>query len=78
MNTTPRFPTGWDDARVREVIGHYENQTDEEAAAEHEAALAEAGVSPLPLERVRDFEERLAGDRGEVSLVVEGAGVADA
>lgn len=35
-----QFPPGWDEARVRDVIDYYENQTDEEAAAEHEAALS--------------------------------------
>ena len=32
-----RFPPGWDEQRVREILDHYENQTDEEAAAEDEA-----------------------------------------
>lgn len=32
-----RFPPGWDERRVREILDHYENQTDEEAAAEDEA-----------------------------------------
>jgi len=35
------FPAGWNEARVRDVIEHYENQTDEEAAAEHEAVLSQ-------------------------------------
>ena len=34
-----RFPPGWDEERVREVIDHYENQTEEEALAEDEAAF---------------------------------------
>jgi hypothetical protein len=33
------FPAGWDEARVQGILDHYENQTDEEAAAEDEAAL---------------------------------------
>ena len=37
--TTPRFPPGWDQQRVREVIAHYENQTEDEQFAEIEAAL---------------------------------------
>lgn len=32
-----QFPPGWDEQRVRKVIEHYDNQTDEEAAAELEA-----------------------------------------
>jgi lipoyl(octanoyl) transferase len=34
------FPPDWNEQRVREVLDLYENQTDEEAAAEHEAALS--------------------------------------
>ena len=34
-----RFPPGWDEARVRCVLEHYEQQTEEEAMAEDEAAL---------------------------------------
>ena len=34
-----RFPPGWDEARVRGVIAHYEAQTEEEAVAEDEAAF---------------------------------------
>lgn len=34
--TKNRFPPGWDEARVRLVLEHYENQTDEEAVAEDE------------------------------------------
>jgi hypothetical protein len=34
-----RFPQGWDEDRVRGVLDHYENQTDEEAIAEDEAAF---------------------------------------
>ena len=33
------FPPGWDEARVRSVIAHYEQQTEEEAVAEDEAAF---------------------------------------
>lgn len=41
MKKANEFPEGWDDSRVRELIDHYENQTDAEAMAEHEAALAQ-------------------------------------
>lgn len=34
-----RFPHGWDEARVRAVLAHYENQNAEEAVAEDEAAF---------------------------------------
>ena len=34
-----RFPPGWDAARVRKVLTHYEEQTEDEAVAEDEAAF---------------------------------------
>ncbi len=34
-----RFPPGWDAARVRALIEHYESQTEDEAVAEDEAAF---------------------------------------
>ena len=39
-----KFPPGWDERRVREVIAHYDSQTEEEQAAEIEAALNEHQV----------------------------------
>jgi hypothetical protein len=36
-----KYPLGWDEERVRRVAEHYDNQSDEEAAAEIEAALAD-------------------------------------
>ena len=35
-----RFPEGWDEGRVAELIAHYEGQSDEEAVAEDEAAIS--------------------------------------
>ena len=34
-----KLSTGWDEARVRRVLGHYEEQSEVEATAEDEAAL---------------------------------------
>lgn len=36
-----RYQAGWDEARVRKLAEHYDNQTDDEAVAEIEAALDE-------------------------------------
>jgi hypothetical protein len=39
MATNKReYPPGWDQRRVQDLLDHYERQTDDEAAAEHEAA----------------------------------------
>ncbi len=37
------FPSGWDEDRVREVLAHYEAQTEDEAVAEDEAAVEDRG-----------------------------------
>jgi hypothetical protein len=43
----PLLPPGWDDARIREVLQHYEGQTEEEQADEIEAALSANGVTMM-------------------------------
>ncbi|MGH2959960.1 MAG: hypothetical protein ACRDKE_10160 [Solirubrobacterales bacterium] len=40
-----KFPAGWDEKRVRCVLSHYEQQTDEEAVAEDEAAYEDSDQS---------------------------------
>jgi hypothetical protein len=45
MSQPQQFPAGWDAARVRGVIAHYDAQTEDEQAAEIEAALAADGVT---------------------------------
>lgn len=37
----PKYPPGWDEARVKKLIESYESQTEEEALAEDEATLAD-------------------------------------
>jgi len=56
---TNKFPADWDEQRVREVIDYYEHQTDEEAAAEHEAALENptATLMEVPTKLVPVFRE---------------------
>lgn len=39
MTKRNRFPKGWNEARVKAVIDHYETQTEEEAIAEDEAVF---------------------------------------
>ena len=39
MKRRNRFPKGWNEARVRAVLEHYESQTEEEAVAEDESAF---------------------------------------
>ena len=39
MKKQNKFPKGWNEARVRAVLEHYESQTEEQAVAEDEAAF---------------------------------------
>lgn len=39
MTKQTHYPKGWDEARVRRVLEHYETQSEEEAVAEDEAAM---------------------------------------
>lgn len=34
----PKYPPGWDEARVKRVLERYESQTDDQAVAEDEAS----------------------------------------
>lgn len=43
-----RFPPGWDEERVKKVVKHYEQQTEEEAVAEDEAALEDESTALVP------------------------------
>jgi len=40
MKKQARFPKGWNEARVRRLLKHYEAQTDTEAVAQDEAAFS--------------------------------------
>ncbi len=42
-----RFPPGWNEARVRRVLEHYEKQTEDEAVAEDEAAFRLRGQTVM-------------------------------
>lgn len=55
-----QFPEGWDEARVRDVLDHYENQTEDEALAEDEAAFANSTMMAVPVELVPEVRELIA------------------
>ncbi len=57
-----RFPEGWDEDRVRQVIAHYEEQTEEEAMAEDEASFEDATqtLMEVPVELVPAVRELIA------------------
>ena len=57
-----KFPPGWDEERVRRVLDHYEQQTEEEAVAEDEAAFEDStqAVVEVPRELVPAIRELIA------------------
>ena len=57
-----KFPPGWDEARVRDVLAHYESQTEDEQFAEIEAAREAEGVTlmAVPTELVPEIRALIA------------------
>ncbi len=57
-----RFPSGWDEDRVRKVLAHYEEQSEDEAMAEDEAAFGDSTqtVMEVPIDLVPAVRELIA------------------
>ena len=57
-----RYPEGWDEARVKRVLAHYEQQSDNEAVAEDEAAYESTTHTAMevPVDLVPAVRELLA------------------
>ena len=57
-----KFPPGWDEARVREVLAHYDSQDEDEQFAEIEAAREADGITlmAVPTELVPEVRAILA------------------
>jgi hypothetical protein len=57
-----KFPPGWNPERVKRVLAHYESQSEEEAAAEDEAAFEALGqtVMEVPTGLVPTIRELIA------------------
>jgi hypothetical protein len=59
-----KLPKGWDEAKVRRVLAHYEEQTEAEALIEDEAGIEPAEtVMASPDELVPEVRERIAKRR---------------
>jgi hypothetical protein len=54
---TETYPAGWDEARIRKLAEHYDNQTGDEQVSEHEAAFLAEGqtVMVVPSELVPEI-----------------------
>jgi hypothetical protein len=59
---TEKFPPGWDEKRVQELIAHYENQTDDEEFVDIEAAreAEDTTLMAIPTELVPEVRSLLA------------------
>jgi hypothetical protein len=57
-----RFPSGWDEDRVKRVLSHYESQSEEEAVAEDEAAWEDSSQTfiEIPNDLIPTVREMLA------------------
>jgi hypothetical protein len=60
-----RYPDGWDEARVRRVLEHYEEQSPEETVAEDESAFESTTHTAMevPTELVPQVRELIARRR---------------
>jgi predicted dinucleotide-binding enzyme len=57
-----KFPPGWDENRVKEMIAHYENQTEDEEFADIEEAREAQDITlmAIPTELVPEVRALLA------------------
>lgn len=57
-----KFPPNWDEERVKRVLAHYEEQTEEEAVAEDESAFADQSqaIMKIPKELVPAVRDLIA------------------
>ena len=65
MRKQSHFPPGWDEARVKRVLEHYEVQSDEEAVAEDEASFEATTHTAMevPVDLVPTVRELIAKHR---------------
>ncbi len=60
-----KFPDGWDEARVKHVLDHYESQNEAQVVAEDEAAIEQNGqtLMEVPNDLVPAVRELIAKGR---------------
>ena len=59
-----KFPDGWSEERIRRVLAHYEEQSEEDAVAEDEAGVESSEtVMSVPHELVPAIREMIAKRR---------------
>lgn len=65
MNPLQTLPKGWDLDQIQNIVAHYDGQTEDEQAAEIEAALVADDVTMIavPLELADEVRALIAGRR---------------
>lgn len=65
MSTQQKFPKGWDESRVKDVLAHYEAQTEDGQADEIAAALDAGGITmvAVPTELADEVRALIARKR---------------
>ena len=63
--TDTKYPPGWDEERVKRVLAHYDQQSDDEAVAEDEATYESTTHTAMevPVDLVPAVRELLAKRR---------------
>jgi hypothetical protein len=61
-----KLPRGWTEKKIKDLLEYYENQTEEEQAAEHEAAYksADQTMMGVPTDLVPEVRKLIARRRG--------------
>ena len=61
-----KFPKGWNERKVKALIRHYENQSEDEAAAEDDAAYHSTRTTMIavPVELVPQVQKLIAKRAG--------------
>lgn len=56
------FPKGWNEKKIRQLIDHYENQSEDEAVAEDEAAYRNTRqtIMAVPVKLVPKVQKMIA------------------
>ena len=59
------YPAGWHEGRIRKLADHYDNQTEDDQVAEHEAAFLAEGqtVMVVPTELVPEIVKLISKNR---------------
>lgn len=65
MSRDSKYPEGWDEERVRRLLAHYEEQSEDEAVAEDEAAFEDESQAfvEVPRELLPEVRKLIARHR---------------